>query len=116
MRRKRRIDLRACNTLSPSPPALVTDLAERMGVQVCERRDGMDSPLVAVGDVITLDMVDYQPGSGMLRMRVTYVPDGLDQRGLEWARLIGMRLHADGTDAVMVCPLVRVAALRRSER
>ena len=77
-------------------------------------------PLIAVGDVIALEPGDYLLGTGPvqyadppIRLRVVHLPDGADVYTGEWLALLGVELHADGSDGRHGAFTVRTAALPR---
>lgn len=71
------------------------------------------TPLVAVGDVITVPEPDYCYGIGTLHMTVTAVAErALTIPGLEWVQLEGRDIHPSGREGSPRYALVRIAALR----
>jgi hypothetical protein len=74
-------------------------------------------PLVAAGDVITVQPADYHVGygavSGTLRMRVIHVTgDTRYAEGLTWVRLMGVTLGPHGRERKQVTASIRVSALQ----
>ena len=71
-------------------------------------------PLLREGDILRLGGRDYTPGSGELRLRIVHVPANADLLTLQWVRLMGVEINADGTDGRFRALLCRVAAIREN--
>ncbi|MEH0981186.1 hypothetical protein [Micromonospora sp. CPCC 205556] len=73
------------------------------------------TPLLVVGDLVTISEADYCYGTGPLRLRITAEAAGTSHPGLEWVELTGVEIRPDGSEArggQLRTALVRVAALR----
>ena len=77
---------------------------------------GQPGLTIGTGEVLHLAEADYCYGHGPLTIRVTR--SGADPAllpGLEWVRVAGVEVSADGRVGPERQVLVRVAALRRAE-
>lgn len=69
------------------------------------------NPLVATGDVLTLQPCDYCIGQTVLWLKVTYVPRYANFLASRWVRLEGLELRPDGTPWRERVVMVRVQAI-----
>jgi hypothetical protein len=70
-------------------------------------------PPIPVGVMLAVSEPDYRYGLGLLRLRVTSVPEGQETFGGEWMCLHGMEIDWRGVEMGSRRVLVRIVVVRQ---